>query len=545
MTQAGGGLRSDLIRSFYERTAHARCRFFVMYGQTEATARIAYVPYERLGEKFGSIGIPIPGGHLSLGRREDSDAQELIYQGPNVMMGYADSANDLAVGDQQHGTLRTGDLATADSEGFFYLTGRLKRFAKLFGHRISLDDIEKDLEERYPIQVAATDRNGRLLIYASAREKVDLRGLESTWHRTECPFAVHRRRCHRGNSIDPQRQERLQGSTCMSGGAILEKLFAVAPYSIRQEEKRSILTEHTRNLTRHHYERCELYRKIVDRIFGGPQALEFDCLENAPFLPVSLFKTRELRSVASDEVIKTLTSSGTTGQAVSRICLDAFTAQLQSRVMVRLLQHFLGVARRPLVFLDHKAVVRDRKSSSARAAGILGILPFGREPFYALREDMSLDLDGLDQYVERTRGQNPVFFGFTFMIWQYFVEGLEALGRRLSLPGALLLHSGGWKKLEAMKVSQEEFRRRVQSVSGIETVINYYGMVEQVGSVYFENSLHFMQPSVFSEIVIRDQNTLEPVPPGQRGNHPGSERITRKLSRPFPAYRRSRDRGGV
>jgi len=90
-----------------------------MYGQTEATARIAYVPYERLREKIGAIGIPIPAGRLSLAHREDSDAQELIYNGPNVMMGYADSAEDLATGDQLHGKLATGDLATADSEGFF------------------------------------------------------------------------------------------------------------------------------------------------------------------------------------------------------------------------------------------------------------------------------------------------------------------------------------------------------------------------------------------------------------------------------------------
>lgn len=177
MTQAGGGLRSDLIQSFHERTRAAGCRFFVMYGQTEATARISYVPFERLGEKIGSIGIPIPNGHLSLAPLEDSDQQELIYRGPNVMMGYAESAEDLVAGDELRGTLRTGDLATVDGEGFFQLTGRLKRFAKLFGRRISLEDVERELEMRYPIRAAATDGGGRLRIYAAAREKVDLEGI--------------------------------------------------------------------------------------------------------------------------------------------------------------------------------------------------------------------------------------------------------------------------------------------------------------------------------------------------------------------------------
>jgi phenylacetate-coenzyme A ligase PaaK-like adenylate-forming protein len=303
----------------------------------------------------------------------------------------------------------------------------------------------------------------------------------------------------------------------MSVSTSLEKLLAAAPYSLPQKEKRVILTERTRELTRQHYERCEPYRHLLDRLFGGSKALQFERLEEAPFLPVSLFKTRELRSVEPSAVVKTLTSSGTTGQAVSRIYLDADTAQLQSRTLVKIMQHFLGVERRPMVFLDHSAVVRDRRSFSARGAGILGMLPFGRQPFYALREDMSLDLEGLQDYLEKMHGQSPVLFGFTFMVWQYFIEALEELGRRLSLPDAVLLHSGGWKRLEALRVSQEEFRRRLQAVAGIENVINYYGMVEQVGSVYFENPLHFLHASIYSDIIVRDTNTLEPLPPGGAG----------------------------
>ena len=143
-----------------------------MYGQTEATARISYVPSEQLGEKIGSIGIPIPNGRLSLATREDSDQQELVYSGPNVMMGYAETAADLADGDELEGTLRTGDLATVDNDGFFFLAGRLKRFAKLFGRRISLEDVEKDLEMQYSIHAAAIDREGQLTVYAVARDEV-------------------------------------------------------------------------------------------------------------------------------------------------------------------------------------------------------------------------------------------------------------------------------------------------------------------------------------------------------------------------------------
>src|SRR5262249_23285501 len=224
----------------------------------------------------------------------------------------------------------------------------------------------------------------------------------------------------------------------------IEKLLHVPPYRLPQSEKRLLLTQRTLELTRHHYARCELYRNILDRVFGGSKALHFDELENAPFLPVSLFKTRELRSVPFGDVVKTLTSSGTTGQVVSRIYLDAATSQLQSRTLVKIMQHFLGVERRPMIFLDHSAVVQDRRSFSARGAGILGLLPFSNQPFYALRQDMSIDVDGLHKYLDKMRGQVPVFFGFTYIVWQHFVEALERSGLRLFLPGSVLLHSGGW-----------------------------------------------------------------------------------------------------
>ena len=167
LTQAGGALRRDLAAHFHELAGRAGARFFVMYGQTEATARISYVPPEMLGSKLGTIGVPIPDGHLSLAPVEGSgDLMELVYQGPNVMLGYADSAADLALGDVQGGVLRTGDLGSVDADGFFSVVGRLKRFAKLFGRRVSLEDVERDVETTFPARVAATDGGDRLVLHA-------------------------------------------------------------------------------------------------------------------------------------------------------------------------------------------------------------------------------------------------------------------------------------------------------------------------------------------------------------------------------------------
>jgi len=143
LVQAGGRLAPDKIQVYAKEAKDKNADFYVMYGQTEATARISYVPPERLEEKCGSIGIAIPGGalHLKLDS-EESQEGELVYEGSNVMLGYADSFSDLALGDQMNGLLHTGDLAKKDKDGYFYLTGRLKRFLKLFGLRFNLDEAE-------------------------------------------------------------------------------------------------------------------------------------------------------------------------------------------------------------------------------------------------------------------------------------------------------------------------------------------------------------------------------------------------------------------
>ena len=166
-TQAGGALRRELIAHFHSRITQAGARLVIMYGQTEATARISFVPPERLAEKIGTIGRAIPGGRLHLEPIQGGDAEQLVYQGANVMMGYAESPAELALGDVQHGVLRTGDLATVDEDGYYTIVGRLKRFAKLFGRRVSLEDVERELESAFPVRVIATDAGDRLGLHVA------------------------------------------------------------------------------------------------------------------------------------------------------------------------------------------------------------------------------------------------------------------------------------------------------------------------------------------------------------------------------------------
>lgn len=171
LTQAGGKLSPDLSREFAEICEKKGIKFFVMYGQTEATARMSYLPSEYALKKAGSMGIAIPGGEFWIeddaGRKVDGDEVigELIYKGDNVTLGYAESCADLSKGDENKGILRTGDMAQRDKDGFYYIVGRKKRFLKLFGSRVNLDELEHLLKaEGHDAACVGTDDHLRIYV---------------------------------------------------------------------------------------------------------------------------------------------------------------------------------------------------------------------------------------------------------------------------------------------------------------------------------------------------------------------------------------------
>lgn len=171
-TQAGGKLKAEIVREFIEASQQAGKRFIVMYGQTEATARMSYLPEKYALEKYASIGIAIPGGQFSLIAADgtpitEADKEgELVYTGPNVSMGYAESAADLALGDENKGILRTGDLARRDTDGYYYITGRLKRFVKIWGNRCNLDAVEQ-ICKSITANCACTGVDDKITIYVT------------------------------------------------------------------------------------------------------------------------------------------------------------------------------------------------------------------------------------------------------------------------------------------------------------------------------------------------------------------------------------------
>jgi acyl-coenzyme A synthetase/AMP-(fatty) acid ligase len=177
LTQAGGKLNNELNQEFSEHSFKIGRRFFVMYGQTEATARMSYLPPEYSLEKLGSMGIAIPGGEFSLidenGRliEEAEVVGELVYTGRNVSLGYAECGADLCRGDENMGRLITGDMAKRDIDNFYYIVGRKKRFIKIFGNRVNLDETERMLKAIVS-DCACTGKDDHLIIYVTEKERV-------------------------------------------------------------------------------------------------------------------------------------------------------------------------------------------------------------------------------------------------------------------------------------------------------------------------------------------------------------------------------------
>lgn len=178
MTQAGGKLNPDLVREYVEHAKQAGRKFIVMYGQTEATARMSYLPFEFAEEKYASIGMAIPGGEFKLVDSDDAEILapnvdgELVYCGANVSLGYAVCLEDLTKGDVNHGILHTGDIARRDEDGFYYIVGRKKRFLKIFGNRVNLDETERMIKDAFPdLNCACAGIDDQMYIFITNEKK--------------------------------------------------------------------------------------------------------------------------------------------------------------------------------------------------------------------------------------------------------------------------------------------------------------------------------------------------------------------------------------
>jgi len=309
---------------------------------------------------------------------------------------------------------------------------------------------------------------------------------------------------------------------------MLNEILNIEQYTLSKTEKQPMLLDLLLQRHHWHYTACKAYQEIHQTIFNDKSDIKQ--IADLPFLPVSAFKNHELRSIPAEEVLKVLTSSGTTGQAVSKIYLNKETAQLQSLALSKIISHVIGKTRLPMLIIDSKAVFSNKQSYSARGAGILGLSVFGKDHTYVLDENFEFDEAVLAAFLEKYDGQPIFIFGFTFMVWLYLFQAKTS--KKYDLSKAILIHSGGWKKLADMAVDNATFRKSLQEKFGLTQIYNFYGMIEQIGSVFLENSEGYLHCPNFADVIIRNPIDFSEQPHGV----PGLVQVVSALPQSYPGH---------
>lgn len=287
------------------------------------------------------------------------------------------------------------------------------------------------------------------------------------------------------------------------------------PYSLSQAEKEIILLEGLKKLTIYHRDNCAEYKRFLAAIGYDDNSVKQ--LYDIPFFPVRMFKELELISVPQNDIIKTTMSSGTTGQSVSKMYIDRDTAAYQQKMTVKQLTNYWGKKRLPFLIVDTESTIKDRTKYSARAAGIMGLRFFSTELTFCLNEDMSLNMDELNTFLNKHQNEQFVVFGFTFMVWKHLYQELEKHGRNVNMNKAILMTGGGWKKFADEGVSREQFKSGLNRVCNIQRFMDHYGMAEQVGSIYLECECGHYHASVFSDVIVRSHKDFSPCRVGEEG----------------------------
>ena len=293
-------------------------------------------------------------------------------------------------------------------------------------------------------------------------------------------------------------------------------------FALPQDQKEQVMEKELNELSAYHRRHCPPYERLC-------RGLD----ENMPFVPAGVFKEMELKSILEEETVKVITSSGTSGQKTSRICLDAETASLQQQALCEIAGDFLGRKRRPMLIIDSPDVLKSRTGFSARGAGILGFAMLASSRCYGLDRDMKPDLEGIEGFLKEHPNEELLIFGFTYIIWKHFCMELKGQGRYVDLSRGYLIHGGGWKKMRQEAVSEEVFGETLRQVCGVGHISDYYGMAEQTGSIFMECEYGHLHASRYSDIRILRPEDFSECETGNRG----IIALSAVLPRSYPGHR--------
>jgi len=285
----------------------------------------------------------------------------------------------------------------------------------------------------------------------------------------------------------------------------LKSIINKNAFSLNSIDKNKFFKKNINVLTSFHYNKSNLYKNYLK--FLNYNNKKNNNLDKIPFLPVRLFKEFDFLSIKKKDIFKTLFSSGTTSNNLSKIYLDKKNALNQIKVLQKIFNKVIGNNRLPMLIVDKKNNKLDRNNFNASAAAISGFSIFASEIVYLLDQNDKIEYKLLNNFLKKNYKKNFLIFGFTANIYLNLIEkkNLKKIDKNF-FSNAILIHGGGWKKIEEKKIDRKKFNLILNNKLGIKNIKNYYGLVEQIGSIFFECKCGYFIASNFSDIIIRDEN---------------------------------------
>lgn len=305
--------------------------------------------------------------------------------------------------------------------------------------------------------------------------------------------------------------------------SLILKTLSLDPFVLPQAEKEKIFTSDIMQAVNWHYQNSFEFKSFCQNQGFSPSK-NYN-VDEIPFIPVSLFKKIDFLSVPKDSIIKTLYSSSTTG-IPSKIMIDQITSDNQRNVANKILSDFLGKIRRHFIVFDSESTIKSINGDlSSRNTAIRGMLPLAKSMSFILDDNLELDINLFDKEISKIKKDESIcYFGFTWLAYGIYLKNknnneFKKIVARTSGWDKIFLHIGGWKKLQDIAVSKEDFSADMSEFLDLfpSRVIDFYGMTEQLGTVYPDCKEGFKHIPVYSELIIRDLKTLAPVGIGKSG----------------------------
>ena len=283
----------------------------------------------------------------------------------------------------------------------------------------------------------------------------------------------------------------------------MNEILKLEPFNLFGKNKKKFFEDKIKTLTLHHYKNCRQYKKIITNLKINIKNIF--SLKDYPIIPARVFKNFDLMSVPKNKIVKKLVSSGTSGK-LSKIYLDQNNASNQAKVLKKIMSSILGDKRLPMLIIDQNPRILDRATFNAKAAAIYGFSIFGKDHHFLLNDKGQINYQGLIDFFKKFGDKKFFIFGFTSLVYKNLILNLKNNFTNLNFKNGILLHGGGWKKMEKMGIDNEVFKKKLSKKIGLENIHNYYGLVEQTGSIFIDcKKCGNFVTSIFSDVLIRNK----------------------------------------